>query len=407
MPGVVPNLTAPLSPADGANGLNSSANSASTSGQQGFTPLLSSLLAASPHSGQSSFSAAALDLHAAQALPPEGQLLPPSGALDLAKQVGKEAALNGDVLNGTLPQQLSEIDPLTPDSSQFITSQLPGLQEGLSRSPMSSDMNSAGALAVQVSGQGQQRLQQEMLIRQLALSPVADGEDPLLQGQVASLNPDTLTASDQSRLLMGLMRDALLVRQPSTNVNGGEARISENFNSALGALSALSGDAKATTDTRGVMQGSINTHFSQQGDWAEEMGSRVKWMVNSQVHSAELKMNPAQLGPIEVKISVLNDQTTVMFTAQNGAVREAIDTAIPRLREMLGDNGMNLVDVDVSDKNFAQQEQANADDSEQLEGQYAEHDGENSDSSANNGSEESPDEGSVLLSARRIVDFYA
>ena len=44
-----------------------------------------------------------------------------------------------------------------------------------------------------------------------------------------------------------------------------------------------------------------------------------------------------------------------MFSSPHGAVREAIELSIGRLREMLADSGFNLVNVDVSDKSLAQQ----------------------------------------------------
>lgn len=417
MQGLVTNLTTPLNSADGAltagngaNGLNSGLNSTSASGGQGFSPLFGNLLSASAQSGQTPFTATALNLLPGQELPPEGQFLPPGAALEIAKRTAQQASLNGSQLKGEIPSQVTAEDLRTPESSQFALNQLSNLSEDISRGLHNGTMNTIGTAGAQSSGQGQQRLQQELLQRQLSLTPVAEEAegDSRLVGQSASLNGDAATTGDQSRQLFTLMREAMQLRQQPTALSsgGGETRISDNFGSAMGALNSLGGDAKSTGEARSVMQGSINSHFSQQAEWGQEMASRVKWMVNSQVRSAELKMNPAQLGPIEVKISVVNDQTTVMFTAQHGAVREAIDSAIPRLREMLGDNGMNLVDVDVSDRHFAQQEQASGDDNERLEGEYAEHEGDGSQPDPHGG-EENADEGSVVIAARRMVDFYA
>jgi flagellar hook-length control protein FliK len=61
------------------------------------------------------------------------------------------------------------------------------------------------------------------------------------------------------------------------------------------------------------------------------------------------------MGPVEVRIHVQNDQTTISFTAQHGATREAIDAALPKLRDMLSEQNINLVDVDISQHSFAEQ----------------------------------------------------
>jgi flagellar hook-length control protein FliK len=70
----------------------------------------------------------------------------------------------------------------------------------------------------------------------------------------------------------------------------------------------------------------------------------------------ELKLNPAHLGPIEVRVQMQNDQAQVSFVAQHGPVRDALEAALPRLREMFTAKGFNLVDVNVSQHSFAEQQ---------------------------------------------------
>lgn len=91
------------------------------------------------------------------------------------------------------------------------------------------------------------------------------------------------------------------------------------------------------------------------GGWDAELGSRVLWMTRQEVHSAQLRLNPPNLGPLEVRVSVQQDSANIAFASQHAQVREAIEVAIPRLRDMLADNGYSLVDVNVSDRSMAQQ----------------------------------------------------
>ena len=90
--------------------------------------------------------------------------------------------------------------------------------------------------------------------------------------------------------------------------------------------------------------------------WSQAVGDKVLWLAAQNVSSAEIRLDPPELGPMQVKVSVNQDQASVTFTSPHPAVREALDQQLNRLREMFSEQGLNLVNVDVSDKSFAQQE---------------------------------------------------
>jgi flagellar hook-length control protein FliK len=58
-------------------------------------------------------------------------------------------------------------------------------------------------------------------------------------------------------------------------------------------------------------------------------------------------LNPPHMGPISVRVDVADDQATVVFTAQHSAVRETLEASIPKLREMMGSQHLNLVEANV------------------------------------------------------------
>lgn len=90
--------------------------------------------------------------------------------------------------------------------------------------------------------------------------------------------------------------------------------------------------------------------------WNQELGDKLIWMHKQDIPSVQLRLNPEHLGPIVVKIDVSHDQATVAFTAQHMAVKDAIEAAIPKLREMLGGQQLNLVDVNVSQQQSDQRQ---------------------------------------------------
>jgi flagellar hook-length control protein FliK len=91
--------------------------------------------------------------------------------------------------------------------------------------------------------------------------------------------------------------------------------------------------------------------------WAEGLAERVSWLVREDRHSARLRLDPPDLGPLEVRIELTADGGSVQFTAAHPAVREALESALPRLREMLGAQGLPVLDLGVSQQGTGQREQ--------------------------------------------------
>jgi flagellar hook-length control protein FliK len=97
----------------------------------------------------------------------------------------------------------------------------------------------------------------------------------------------------------------------------------------------------------------IETPVTQR-NWGDEFGQKITWIASSKEQSAELHLNPPQLGPMDVVLKVSGDQATALFTSPHAAVREAIEQAMPRLREMLADSGIMLGNATVSDQSSRQ-----------------------------------------------------
>ncbi|MCP4995113.1 MAG: hypothetical protein GY934_15240 [Gammaproteobacteria bacterium] len=117
-------------------------------------------------------------------------------------------------------------------------------------------------------------------------------------------------------------------------------------------LSGMSGftTASGLSDVRPTpppLPAAVTVPPGSQG-WDQAVGDRVMWMVGRQIQSATLKITPRNMGPIEIQVAVQNDQANVSFLAHQAGVREALEAAIPRLREMFSEQNMQLLNVDVS-----------------------------------------------------------
>lgn len=92
--------------------------------------------------------------------------------------------------------------------------------------------------------------------------------------------------------------------------------------------------------------------------WGDDFSQKITWLVTQQAQSAELHLNPPDLGPLDVVLKVSGDQATALFTSAHAAVREAVEQALPKLREMLADNGIMLGNAMVSDQSPKEQQMA-------------------------------------------------
>lgn len=141
----------------------------------------------------------------------------------------------------------------------------------------------------------------------------------------------------------------------------------------------------------------------QQSGWSEAVVDRVMWLSSQNLKSAEIQLDPAELGRMEVRIDLTKDQAQVTFLSPHAGVREALEGQMQRLREMFTQQGMNLVDVNVSDQSLARGWQGGADGGSSRGGASA-------DAEAGDGElQQGVSEISANRSAgdRGLVDYYA
>lgn len=89
--------------------------------------------------------------------------------------------------------------------------------------------------------------------------------------------------------------------------------------------------------------------------WDQALGQKVTWMIAGEQQSASLTLNPPDLGPLQVVLNVTNSHANATFVAAQPEVRQALEAAMPRLRDMLGEAGIQLGQATVSSGSNGQQ----------------------------------------------------
>lgn len=76
--------------------------------------------------------------------------------------------------------------------------------------------------------------------------------------------------------------------------------------------------------------------------WREEFAASVSLLATQRVTSAELRVQPAEMGPVQVSIRIEGGEANISCAAQHADTRHALENALPRLREMLESNGISV-----------------------------------------------------------------
>jgi len=85
------------------------------------------------------------------------------------------------------------------------------------------------------------------------------------------------------------------------------------------------------------------------GEWGDRVVGKLSWLTARNMSVAEIHLTPPDMGPMEVKVRVHNDQANITVHAANPMVRDQLELHSHRLRDMLGEQGLSLAQFDVSD----------------------------------------------------------
>ena len=83
-------------------------------------------------------------------------------------------------------------------------------------------------------------------------------------------------------------------------------------------------------------------------EWTPALGARLMTMVANDVQQARIQLDPPELGSLEIRMQVQNDQASVQVSAQSHQVKDVLDSSAQRLRDALAAEGIELSEFSVS-----------------------------------------------------------
>ena len=218
-----------------------------------------------------------------------------------------------------------------------------------------------GAAAVSFVGDGQHLLATTPQLTSGLAPAIQQSQTQLHEGIQQSLQPSGLILKDivlanHNSVDVGKQTDILTEMLPQSNLTDEQAvpktTTSTGFTQLLSTPMAMLENSTAVAASARSLEPMTTT--LQQPHWNKQIGDRLNVMISRGLQQAEIRLNPPELGMLEVKVQLQGEQANVTFSTPHSQVKEALDAAIPRLREMLEENGLTLGDVNVSHQSLAQ-----------------------------------------------------
>ncbi len=266
-------------------------------------------------------------------------------------------------MTGQLPADTAAVEAALPVTPQ-VTSSAPATLSEASLDPDLDQLNGVPAVKMALEQTAQAAQQAQNAATQAAqVAPTADqdfadaltafADKPLETGEGTL---DTALASAELSVEM----------TESLGENKGEVR-NELLASRLNALSqAVSQQTAQAQRAPALVPG--QPVAMQQGGWSEAVVDRVMWLSSQNLKSAEIQLDPQELGRLEVRVHMTPDQTQVTFASANANVRDALEGQMHRLRDMFAQQGMSQPDVNVSDQSLNRGWQGQGGDGERRSG---------------------------------------
>ena len=170
-----------------------------------------------------------------------------------------------------------------------------------------------------------------------------------VQQVIGAIQKSATAATDAAALsqVIALGTDGTHADQHDSRTPTSAPQLGDPSHAAAVATAAIGAAASTVSQSDQTTQGQLAQRVGTPA-WHDELGAKLSWMIDRGVQSGSLQLSPDHLGPLEVRISVHNDQVNVWFGAAHADTRAALENALPRLRDMLATQGMALVDAGVS-----------------------------------------------------------
>lgn len=274
----------------------------------------------------------------------------------------------GEIIDGNVTELFMAMPMTDADSGNILpfdgsSQPLPQGWGVYSQMPLSDYLAKSNNLNVELTDGGdfllgQQKSRAEILEQPILLTTTI--QKPVVQEQMVEMTTDEIMQQHlnnfKAQQQLNLSAANIPAADPAivdAEIDGLPLPANMQTNTLLAAGTGLGSAGTQQTQNQVLSLTPVNI---TQPNWEPNLASRMQWMIGKNIQHAEIRLDPPELGSLEVSVQVNRDQATVNFVSPHAHVRDAIEAAVPRLREMMEQNGLSLADVNVQQESFAQQQ---------------------------------------------------
>ncbi len=180
--------------------------------------------------------------------------------------------------------------------------------------------------------------------------------DPSLTAQSLAMNatPAATKAGSTDALLKAGAGAAALsgLGKAGAKEDSKDSTLAQQIASAAGAQgTATVGSAPTRAEIQAAQQAPLQLTKELAN---EQVAEKVQMMMSKNLKNLDIRLDPPELGQMKIRMTMNNDVANVHFTVSNQQAREVIEQTLPRLREMLAQQGLQLADSSVQQQNSGQ-----------------------------------------------------
>jgi flagellar hook-length control protein FliK len=253
-----------------------------------------------------------------------------------------------------------DADSLLQTTTPTVASAAPATMTEASHDPELDMLNSLQAvkLALDVGAQEKAAAQQQLSPGAVAAEKSANAGQGFANALAAFSGDAVPSEEGPSEGMEGELLGEALDSSLSTARDGQTDVRAETFASKLSALSQAINQQNTVQRLPLVPGQPVQVNHP---GMSEAVVDKVMWLSSQNLKSAEIQLDPAELGRMEVRIELNKDQAAqVTFISANANVRDQLEGQAHRLRELFAQQGMNQLDVNVSDQSLARGSQGGA-----------------------------------------------
>ncbi|MDE1331285.1 flagellar hook-length control protein FliK [Vibrio aestuarianus] len=247
----------------------------------------------------------------------EGQVIPLDGSDSAATLKGK---------NQATPVANSVHQALVQQQSQTMQASVAADKAALANSTLSA------------AGSDVTNAQVQQMINTMPMQTAITPEQPISQA--------ALKAALGAKALAGL-------GDSGTTQEHKDSSLAHQISTAAGQQGITSAQNRAENLQQAAPQPPLHLNKEMASD---QMAERVQMMMSKNLKHVDIRLDPPELGRLQIRMNMNGDGATVHFTVANHQARDAIEQSMPRLREMLAQQGVQLGDTSVQQQNTGQQQ---------------------------------------------------